>query len=118
MQSSGTMYSFSRFDKRIPKEYGYFKGLKKKDGEWKYWNENGKLIKVENYKAILDVDTLKTLLNKLDNVRDGKWIYFNNEGLKYHEEIYHNGLLIHSVKEIYRDTVLIGNNTIDNGRYS
>jgi OOP family OmpA-OmpF porin len=115
MQSSGTMYSFSKFDKRIHKEYEYFKGLKKKDGEWKYWNENGKLIKIENYKAILDVDTLKSLLNKLDNVRDGKWIYFNEEGLKYREEIYHNGVLIHSVKEFYRDTVLIGNITFDNG---
>jgi OmpA-OmpF porin, OOP family len=115
MKSSGRIYSFSKFDKRIPKKYDYFKNLKKKDGEWKFWNENGKLIRIENYKALLDVDTLGFLLSKLEDVRDGKWTYFNDDGLKYREEIYQNGTLANYVKGLYRDSVLIGKITYDKG---
>jgi len=115
LESAGNMYSYSKFDKRILKEFHYFKNLKKKDGEWKYYNESGDLIRIENYKASLNINTLNNLRQKLSDIPNGKWTYFSDEGIKYREEIYKNGILFHYVKEIYRDNTLLGNITFNAG---
>lgn len=100
LKSEGKMYFFSNYDKRIPKKYEYFNGFRIKDGEWKYYYENGKIARIENYKVIKD-------FGQNDNP-NGLWSYFNENGTKYKEEIYTDGKLTRFEREIYYDNRLIG----------
>ena len=109
VESRGKMYFFSNYDKRIPKEYEYFTGFKKKHGEWKYWYPNGKLARIENY--ILDKNILKA-----DDLPHGKWTYYTEDGIKYREDVFSLGTLIEFEKPFYHNSFLLGKIKYANGQ--
>jgi outer membrane protein OmpA-like peptidoglycan-associated protein len=108
LQSKGSVFSYSSFDWRIPKKYAFFKGLKKKDGEWKYWYQNGQLERIENYKATLNLKKLNDLNNKWEDTPHGKWINYTEQGIKYRDDFYKDGILYNSTKEIYNNNQQVG----------
>lgn len=91
LKSKGLVYSFGNYDNRIPKSYNYFKSLKKKDGEWKFYYQNGNLSRIESYKATPD-------LKNLVDLKHGKWVYYNEQGIKYREDFYNDGIIYNSVR--------------------
>jgi outer membrane protein OmpA-like peptidoglycan-associated protein len=108
-ESQGNFFAYEKYDKRVPKKYEFFKGISQKDGEWKYWYPNGELKRIESYKVIPDV-------RKPNDMRDGKWIYYNDRGVKYREEYYTNNYLTGYVKEIYdSNNRFAGKITLENG---
>ncbi|MBK7132880.1 MAG: OmpA family protein [Bacteroidales bacterium] len=115
LQSKGSVFSYSNFDWRIPKKYAYFKGLKKRDGEWKYWYQNGQLERIENYKATLNLKKLDDLRNKWEDLPHGKWIYYTEQGNKYRDDFFKDGILYNSTKEIYNNNQQVGEITVLKG---
>lgn len=109
LKLKGSMYSFGNYDNRIPKSYNYFKSLKKKDGEWKYYYQNGNLSRIESYKATPD-------LKNLDDLKHGRWVYYNEQGIKYREDFYNEGFIYNSVREIYNKTRYSGAISIINSQ--
>jgi OmpA-OmpF porin, OOP family len=109
LESQGLMYSYSIYydSKKVPKKYQFFARLEKKDKAWKYWYPNGQLRRIEHYKLIKNKDP--------KNLPDGTWTYFNEQGIKYREETYLDGVLTNYIKEIYCDTKLIGKISLLNG---
>ena len=109
LESKGSFYTYSIYDniKSLPKKFRYFGDIKKKGKEWKYWYQDGQLSRIENYKLIKDKNPY--------DLPDGKWTYFNEQGLKYREDTYLNGILINSNKEIYKDSQLVGKISLRNG---
>jgi len=109
LESKGPLYTYSIFyeDKKIPKKYKTFGEIQKKDKQWKYWYENGQLSRIEHYKLVTD--------KNYNDLRDGRWIYFNESGTKYREDLYDNGTLVNSTKEIFLNSVLAGRISIRNG---
>lgn len=108
LQSKGVYFFYSNYDKRVPKKYEYFNGIKQKDKEWKYWYQNGQLARIENYKVVTDPRNPNSL-------RHGTWSYFNEDGVKYREDIYRDGLVIQSVKDIYNNDGIVGKISLQNG---
>lgn len=108
LQSKGEYFFYSNYDRRIPKKYEYFNGIKQKDKEWRYWYQNGQLARIENYKVVPN-------LKNTNDLRHGIWTYFNEDGVKYREETYQDGFVIQSEKEIYDNNGLIGKITRQNG---
>jgi OOP family OmpA-OmpF porin len=110
LESKGSFYTYSIYDniKSLPKKFRYFGDIKKKGKEWKYWYQNGQLSRIENYNLIKDKNPY--------DLPDGKWIYFNEQGKKYREDFYLNGILIKSNKEIYKDLQLVGEITLRDGK--
>lgn len=115
LESTGTLYSYSKFDKRVPSQYYYFENLKRKDKEWKYWYPDGTIKRIENYKAVRNISSPGDLLKEINDVPDGKWIYYNEHGIPYREDFYKDGFIYNSTKEIYKDTLFYGRITIQNG---
>jgi len=109
LESKGSFYTYSIYDniKSLPKKFRYFGDIKKKGKEWKYWYQNGQLSRIENYNLIKDKNPY--------DLPDGKWIYFNEQGKKYREDTYLNGVLVNSTKEIYKDSQLVGEISLRNG---
>lgn len=109
LESKGFLYTYSIYNniKSLPKKFRFFGEIKKRDKEWRYWYQNGQLSRIENYKVIKDRNP--------NDLPDGKWTYFNEQGIKYREDTYLDGTLINSTKEIYRDSQLAGKITIRNG---
>jgi OmpA-OmpF porin, OOP family len=109
VESKGSMYTYSVYSniKSLPKKFRYFGDLKKKGKEWKYWYQNGELKRIENYRLIKD--------NNPNDLPDGVWMYFNDQGIKYREETYLDGVLIKSAREIYKGSMPAGRITLQNG---
>lgn len=109
LESKGSTYTYSIFydDKRIPEKYKTFGEIQKKDKKWKYWYENGQLRRIEHYKLIID--------KNYNDLPDGRWVYFNELGIKYREDIYNKGTLVNSTKEIFQDSKLAGKISLKNG---
>jgi outer membrane protein OmpA-like peptidoglycan-associated protein len=108
-ESEGVLFTYEKWDKRVPKKYEYFKGISQKEGEWKYWYPNGQLKRIENYIVIADPKHPR-------DTRHGKWIYYNDQGVKYREEQYTLNSLTGFVKEIYdSNNRYFGKITLENG---
>ena len=109
LESKGFIYTYSVYNniRSLPKKFRLFGEIKKKEGEWKYWYQNGQLSRIENYKLVEDRNP--------NDLPDGRWTYFNEQGIKYREDTYLDGTLISSTKEIYKDSQLAGKITIRNG---
>ena len=108
LESAGFIYKYPIFyDVKMPPKMQKFGDIEKKGKEWKYWYQDGQLSRIENYKFIQDKNPY--------NLPDGKWTYFNEQGKRYREDTYLNGILINSTKEIYKDSQLVGEITIRNG---
>jgi OOP family OmpA-OmpF porin len=108
LESAGFVYKYPIFyDVELSPWADRFGYIEKKGKSWKYWYRNGQLKRIENYKFIQDKNPY--------DLPDGKWKYINEQGKIYREETYLNGILINSVKEIYKDSQLAGKITINNG---
>ena len=109
LESKGFLYTYSIYDniKSLPKKFQFFGEIKKKGKEWKYWYQNGQLSRIEYYKLIKDKNPY--------DLPNGNWKYFNEQGVKYREDTYLNGDIINSIKEIYKDSQLVGKITLQNG---
>src|SRR5664279_56840 len=107
LQSKGFIYTYPIFyDVKMPPKMQKFGDIEKKGKVWKYWYQNGQLSRIENYKFIKDKHPY--------DLPDGNWTYFNEQGVKYREEAYLNGILISSTREIYKDSRLAGTITLKN----
>lgn len=108
LESAGFVYKYPIFyDVKMPPKMQKFGDIEKKGKVWKYWYQNGQLSRIENYKFIKDKNPY--------DLPNGKWTYFNERGKKYREDSYLNGILINSIKEIYKDSQLVGEITLRNG---
>ena len=108
LESKGFIYTYPIFyDVKMPPKMQKFGDIEKKGKVWKYWYQNGELSRIENYKFIKDKHPY--------DLPDGNWVYFNEQGVKYREEAYLNGILISSAREIYKDSRLAGTITLKNG---
>jgi hypothetical protein len=108
LESAGFVYKYPIFyDVELSPWADRFGYIEKKGKSWKYWYRNGQLKRIENYKFIQDKNPY--------DLPDGKWKYINEQGKIYREDTYLNGILINSVKEIYKDSQLAGKITINNG---
>lgn len=101
LKSKGQTYTYPIFyeDKRIPKSMP-FANFDKKIKKWEYWYENGQLQRVEHYKLVKNRD--------FHNLPNGIWTYFTELGTKYKEEIYNNGVLTTTRKDVFRDSKYVG----------
>lgn len=81
--------------------------ITKKVKEWQYYYPNGQVSRIENYKLVIDKNPY--------DLQDGNWIYYNAQGIKYREERYKEGTLTNSIKEIYKDSHLVGKITLHDG---
>ena len=109
LESKGFLYTYSIYNniKSLPKKLRFFGELEKKGKVWKYWYQTGELKRIENYKLIKDKNPY--------DLPNGNWTYFNEQGIKYREDTYKDGVLINSIKEIYKDSRLAGKITLQNG---
>src|SRR4030042_1798141 len=109
LESKGLTYTYSIFSdkKELPKDLRYWGDIQKKEGGWKYWHRNGELKRIENYKLVKN--------RKYSDLPDGKWIYFNDLGIKYREDSYEHGILVNSTHEIYHDDQLAGKISLNYG---
>jgi OmpA-OmpF porin, OOP family len=108
LESKGILYTYSiYYDAKMPPKMQKFGDIEKKDKEWKYWYQNGQLSRIENYKLIKDKNS--------NDLPDGKWTYFNEQGIKYREDSFRDGILYNTTKEIYKDSQLSGKISIQNG---
>ena len=101
LKSKGQTYTYPIFyeDKRIPKSMP-FANFNKKIKKWEYWYQNGQLQRVEHYKLVKDRD--------FHNLPDGIWSYFTEFGTKYKEEIYDNGILSTTRKDVFQESECVG----------
>ncbi len=106
--SKGRTYKYTIYyeNKSIPKKYP-FGEIQKKIKKWEYWYQNGQLRRVEHYNLVRD--------RNFHNLPHGKWIYYNETGVKYKEEIYSNGVLTNTVKEVFLDAKNAGYVSLNNG---
>jgi len=108
LKSKGQTYTYPVFyeDKRVPKSM-HFADYEKKIKKWEYWYPNGQLQRVEHYKLVRDRSS--------QNLPHGKWIYYNETGTKYREEIYNDGVLTNTFKEVFREGSNAGFVSLNNG---
>jgi len=108
IESKGYLYTYSLFyNIKSVAKLTKFGVLEKKGREWKYWYQNGEPRRTENYRFIKDKNP--------NDLPDGKWIYYNEEGKKYREETFQNGVLINYAREIFNDSGPAGKITLQNG---
>ena len=108
LESAGFIYKYPIFyDVKMPPKMQKFGDIEKKGKVWKYWYQNGQLSRIENYKFTKDKNPY--------DLPNGNWTYFNEQGKKYREDTYLNGVLVNSTKEIYKDSHLAGKITLRNG---
>ncbi len=94
----------------------------KKDGEWKYWSEEGFLIKIESYKKGVKHGVWKTYMNNTevllseenyqDGVKNGTFTTYYTDGSVNLKQNYINGKL-NGTMELY----LMGNVLYSKGQY-
>ena len=108
LKSKGQTCTYMVFyeDKKIPKKYP-FGEFEKKIKKWKYWYSNGQLQRIEHFKFIKD--------RNYHSLPHGEWIYFNQFGTKYREEIYNEGTLISTVKQVFQDSKNVGHVSLTAG---
>ncbi len=99
-------YSISYENESISKKYS-FGEVQKKIKKWEYWYQNGQLQRVENYKLIRD--------RHFNSLPHGKWVYFNETGTPYKEEIYNNGVITNTTKEVFQDSRNAGYISLNDG---
>lgn len=113
LQSKGSTYTYSMFydiKKKMRSNVLTLTGkITKKEKEWRYWYQNGQLARIENYKLLID--------KELYDLPDGKWTYFNDQGVKYREDFFKDGNFESGEREIYSDSGLVGKVTIHNGMF-
>jgi OmpA-OmpF porin, OOP family len=111
LESKGLEYTYSMYydvKKKIKSNVLTKTGkITKKVKEWEYYYPNGQVSRKESYKIVIDKNPY--------DLPDGNWIYYNEQGVKYREDTYLNGVLINSIKEIYKDSHLAGKITLDSG---
>jgi OmpA-OmpF porin, OOP family len=111
LESKGFVYTYSMYydvKNKIKSNVLTNTGkITKKIKEWVYYYPNGQISRIENYKIVIDKNPY--------DLRDGNWIYYNAQGIKYREESYKEGTLTNSIKEIYKGTHLAGKFTLHNG---
>jgi outer membrane protein OmpA-like peptidoglycan-associated protein len=108
LESAGFLYKYPIFyDVKMPPKMQKSGDIEKRGKVWKYWYQNGQLSRIEKYKFIQDKNPY--------DLPNGNWTYFNEQGVKYREDTYLNGILINSVKEIYKDSQPVGEITLKNG---
>jgi len=109
IESKGSIYTYPIYfdSKTIPKKWRILDEIQKKEKQWKYWFRNGQISRIENYKLIIDKNYY--------DLPDGKWTYFNDVGIKYREDIFNNGILVNSTREIYQDDQLAGKISLNYG---
>jgi OmpA-OmpF porin, OOP family len=105
IESAGTFHLYFTTHEKIPKKFRYLYEIRIKDKKWKYWYPNGHLKRIENYKVDANIYTS----------RNKKWIYFNEDGIKYREDFYKNRSIYNTIKDIYQDSILIGKISIKKG---
>ena len=108
LKSKGQTYTYTipYENKTVPKKY-IFAEIQKKIKKWEYWYQNGQLRQVENYKLVKD--------RNFNSLPHGKWLYFNETGINYKQEIYKNGTLTDTYKEIFMDSNSVGYIALKNG---
>lgn len=108
LKSKGQTYTYPIFyeDKRIPKSMP-FANFEKKIKKWEYWYQNGHLQRVEHYKLVKD--------RSFHDLPNGKWTYFTEVGTEYKEEIYNNGILIKTTKDVFQDSKHVGYVSLNDG---
>ncbi len=108
IKSNGQTYTYTipYENKSIPKKYP-FGEIQKKIKKWEYRNQDGQLQRVENYKLVED--------RNFNSLPHGKWIYFNEIGVKYREDIYENGTLTNTLKDVYLNSKNAGYVSLKNG---
>ncbi len=87
------------YESGIKESEGYFKD-NLMDGEWKYWNEKGRLTSKQLYKRniIQQIEsyhpngTVKQKGSIKNNQKDGKWFYYDYNGRLIFEGLYSNNL--------------------------
>lgn len=99
-------YTIPYENKKVPKKY-IFAEIQKKIKKWEYWYQNGQLRRIENYKLVKD--------RHFSSLPQGKWTYFNELGTKYKEEIYNNGTLTDTYKEVFKDSQNVGHVLLKKG---
>ncbi len=82
---------------------------KRKSGKWIYYYPSGTIKRIEYH--------TKSKSCKKDINREGKWQYFNEEGVKYLEEKYVKDILVHREIDIYDGNVLYGKIIQDGNLY-
>jgi OOP family OmpA-OmpF porin len=82
--------------------------ITKKVNEWEYYYPNGQISRKESYKIVIDKNPY--------DLPDGNWIYYNAQGIKYRVEHYEQGVLTNSIKDIYKDSRLVGKFTLHDGK--
>jgi OmpA-OmpF porin, OOP family len=111
LESKGLVYTYSMYydvKKKIKSNVLTKTGkITKKVKEWEYYYPNGQVSRKESYKIVIDKNPY--------DLPDGNWIYYNEQGVKYREDTYLNGILINSIKEIYQDSYLAGKISLSNG---
>jgi OmpA-OmpF porin, OOP family len=111
LESKGFVYTYSMFydvkNKISSNVLTHTGKIAKKVKKWEYYYPNGQVNRIENYKLAID--------KNLYDLPDGNWIYYNAQGIKYREERYKEGTLTNSIKEIYKDSQLVGRITLHDG---
>jgi OmpA-OmpF porin, OOP family len=109
LESKGLTYTYSVFydARNLAKKFQIMGEIEKKGKEWKYWYQDGRLRRIENYKFIQDKNAY--------DLPDGKWTYYNEQGVKYREETYVDGVLKNYTKEIYQNSKLAGKISMHDG---
>ena len=108
LKSKGQTYTYTTYydNKLLPKKYK-FAEFEKKIKKWEYYYRNGQLQRIEHYKLIKD--------KNYHSLPHGEWSYFNETGTKYKEEIYYEGTLVSTVKEVFQDSKNAGRVYLNNG---
>jgi len=105
-------------NKEILKSEGEYKG-NLKNGKWKYWNEDGDIIKEEDYyegtllrisiyekpnkimQSVYENGLLTSEGALINNKKEGKWKIFNNDSFLIKEEIYEDDKLMETIEYEY-----------------
>jgi OmpA-OmpF porin, OOP family len=111
LESKGFVYTYSMYydvQNKIKSNVLTKTGkITKKAKEWEYYYPNGQVSRKESYKIVIDKNPY--------DLPDGNWIYYNAQGIKYRVEYYEQGVLTNSIKDIYKDSKLVGNITLHDG---
>lgn len=106
IESKGKIYFCPYCNKDFPCNDRDNKCIKK--GKWIYYGQDGKIVRIENYKK--NKNCLK------GSIPNGKWQYFNELGNLIKVDEYNNGLLWNAdIVNFYSDTTLVGKIQVRNG---
>jgi OOP family OmpA-OmpF porin len=111
LESKGNTYTYSMYydvKKKIKSNVLTKTGkITKKAREWEYFYPNGQISRKENYKIVIDKNPY--------DLPDGYWTYYNPQGTKYRVDQYEQGTLTNSIKDIYKDSRIVGKFALHDG---